>query len=74
MSSPLSDQFGKYLFFVTALTVAVTFLYLKLVKQEDDNLNKIMFRTALLVVATNAIVYACMTRGSNQIMTEPFYG
>lgn len=74
MTSPLTDQFGKYLFFVTALSVAATFLFLKLVKQEDANLNKNMFQVAFMTVAANLLVYACMTRGANQILTEPFYG
>lgn len=74
MAVPLSDQFPKYLLFVTALSVAGTFFYLKLVKQQDENLNKNMFQMAVLVIVTNVVVHACLTRGANQILTEPFYG
>eukprot|EP00775_Hariotina_reticulata_P002833 gene2833-3126_t len=39
----------------------------------DKDLNKAMFRSALLVVVSNAIVFYALTYGRDTISTEPFF-
>jgi hypothetical protein len=69
----IDDNFVLFVALSAAAAVLFTLFGTKLLGKDDKDLNKVMFRTALLVIASNAIVFYLLTRGRDTITTAPFF-
>jgi hypothetical protein len=57
-----------------AAAVLFTLFGTKLLGKDDQALNKAMFRSALLVIVSNVLVFYALTQGRDTITTAPFFG
>lgn len=55
------------------VAVAIAFFYIKMTAKDDRNLSKDLFRVAVLVFLTKAIVFYLTYDGKNELAAEPFY-
>lgn len=69
----IDDNFVLFLALSAAAAVAFTLFGTKLLGKDDQNLNKSMFRSALLVIVSNVLVYYVLTQGRDTITTAPFF-
>lgn len=69
----IDDNFIMFVALSAVVAVAFTMLGTKLLAKDDTNLNKAMFRSALMVIVSNLLVFYALTYGRDTITTAPFF-